>query len=217
MVRQHAGLAAVPWEDAFAAFLRRVAPVERVHGWAAGYLGRAFKHATIELLAQPLEERDDPDAPHEQGPLIEPMLETVEWRGNLVRVPPLQAQLHVCRERGLHQRAELIRTRLRLPPIGVSLGRCCGGHRRATLASVGLEDRRRRLEALEGAVDAERQLPQELRDRCDALQRAARVVQESPSDPFPRRWRQADSHRHVDRLGGEPNALPAQLSTRWPP
>jgi len=40
----------------------------------------------------------------------------------------------------------------------------------AVFASVGPEDRRRRPEALEGAVDAEEEFPQELRDGRDALQ-----------------------------------------------
>jgi hypothetical protein len=31
-----------------------VAPVERVHGWTARIIGRAFEHATIEWHAQPL-------------------------------------------------------------------------------------------------------------------------------------------------------------------
>src|SRR4051794_24146628 len=37
------------------------------------------------------------------------------------------------------------------------------------VASAGSEDRRRRPEALDGAVDAERQFPQQLRDRRDPL------------------------------------------------
>ena len=52
-----------------------------------------------------------------------------------------------------------------------SLGRCDGGRCPwAVFASVGPEDRRRRPEALEGAVDAEEEFPQELRDGRDALQ-----------------------------------------------
>jgi hypothetical protein len=38
-----------------------------------------------------LEERDDPAAPREQGPFIEPHLETVRWHGHEIRVPPLSA------------------------------------------------------------------------------------------------------------------------------
>ena len=59
----------------------------------------------------------------------------------------------------------------RVAPLARPLGRCGGGRCPwAVFASVGPEDRRRRPEALEGAVDAEEEFPQELRDGRDALQ-----------------------------------------------
>src|SRR5205085_11038779 len=52
-----------------------------------------------------------------------------------------------------------------------------GRHRRrATLASARLKDRRLRPEALERAVDAEEEFPGGLRDRREALKRAARMT-----------------------------------------
>jgi hypothetical protein len=71
--------------------------------------GRAFSHAIIEWISAPLAELDDPQAPHEQGPFIEPQLETVAWQGHTVRVAPMDAQLRACEARGLTERAELIR------------------------------------------------------------------------------------------------------------
>src|SRR4051812_19555194 len=66
------------------------------------------------------------------------------------------------------------------PPSAGDLGGCDGGlSGRAVLASSRLQDRRRRPEALERAIDAEEELPQELRDRREALKRAqgiARIV-----------------------------------------
>jgi hypothetical protein len=90
-----------------------VAPVERLSGWVAGCAGRAFSHAIIEWISEPLAELDDPGAPREQGPFIEPFLETVAWQGSTVRVPPLCAQLRVCEVRDLTERAALIRQAIR--------------------------------------------------------------------------------------------------------
>jgi hypothetical protein len=86
-----------------------VTPVERMDGWIARCGARAFSHTIIEWISGPLAEFDDPDAPHEQGPFIEPLLETIAWRGHIVRVPPLAAQLRGCELRGLTKRADLIR------------------------------------------------------------------------------------------------------------
>jgi hypothetical protein len=90
-----------------------VTPVERLDGWVARHAGRAFCHAVVEFLADPHPELDDPAAPSEQGVFVEPDLETVAWRGHLIRVPPLAAQLRSCEQRGLTERAELVRRALR--------------------------------------------------------------------------------------------------------
>jgi hypothetical protein len=90
-----------------------VTPVERLDGWVAKYVGRAFCHAIIEWLSEPHTELDDRAAPSEQGVFIEPHLEVVRWRGHDVRVPPLWAQLSVAEQRGLTDRAALIRSAIR--------------------------------------------------------------------------------------------------------
>lgn len=89
-----------------------VTPVERIEGWVAQYTARGFEHAIIEWLAEPWADHDDPAAPHEQGPFIAAHIEEICWRGHLVRVPPLSAQLRICERRGLTRRAELIRSAL---------------------------------------------------------------------------------------------------------
>lgn len=86
-----------------------ITPVEQLDGWVAHCGGRAFSHAIIEWLSEPRADLDDPTAPREQGPFIEPYLESVAWQGHTVRVPPLSAQLRVCELRGLTERAELVR------------------------------------------------------------------------------------------------------------
>jgi hypothetical protein len=90
-----------------------VSPVERLDGWSARWVGRAFCGAVVEWLAEPHAALDDSRAPHEQGPYIADAIEVVEWRGHRVPVPPLDAQLRTCERRGLDERAALIRAALR--------------------------------------------------------------------------------------------------------
>jgi hypothetical protein len=90
-----------------------VTPVERMDGWVANYVGRAFCHAVIEWLSEPRADLDDPAAPSEQGAFIEPHLETVHWRGYAIRVPPLSVQLRACEQRGLTDRVALIQSAMR--------------------------------------------------------------------------------------------------------
>src|SRR4051794_38777702 len=110
--------------------------------------------------------RDGPARPGRHGAVTSPP--TVRRRCRpLPGAPPTPSRTPVRRRRD------------RAAPPG-SLGRCDGGRCPwAVFACVGPEDRRRRPEALEGAVDAEEEFPQELRNRRDALKRAqgvARIV-----------------------------------------
>ena len=89
-----------------------VTPVEELEGWAAKRLGRAFHEAIIEWLSEPHPENDDPAHPCEYGPHVAHRLETVEWRGRRLRVPPLAVQLATCERRGLRDRVQLIRAAL---------------------------------------------------------------------------------------------------------
>jgi hypothetical protein len=91
-----------------------VTPVQELQGWAARYVGRAFDGAIVEWLSEPYAENDDPARPYEQGPFVADRLETVEWRGQLVHVPPLAAQLRTCERRRLDDRARLIRAAMRV-------------------------------------------------------------------------------------------------------
>lgn len=77
-----------------------VTPVERMRGWVAAEHGRAFQGAVVEWIARPDPAQDDPAAPREQGPLIEPRIEVVRWRGHAVRVPPVAASLRGRERRG---------------------------------------------------------------------------------------------------------------------
>lgn len=85
-----------------------ITPVLELDAWVAKRVGRAFSGAIIEWLSDPHPELDDPVNPHEQGPHVANRVETFEWRGHCVRVPPLSAQLVTCERRGLTNRCELI-------------------------------------------------------------------------------------------------------------
>ena len=97
-----------------------ITPVLELQAWAAKRVGRAFHHAIIEWVSDPHPETDDPAAPQEHGPFVATALETVEWDGHRVWVPPLSAQLRSCELRGLADRAELIRGAMRLSASGGS-------------------------------------------------------------------------------------------------
>jgi hypothetical protein len=86
-----------------------VTPVLELQDWAAKYTGRAFHGAIFEWLSDPHPEDDDPADPNEQGPFVADRLETVEWHGRRIPVPPLTVQLAACERRGLDDRVQLIR------------------------------------------------------------------------------------------------------------
>jgi hypothetical protein len=78
-----------------------------------GYLGerwlRGFAGARFECVGGVHAALDAGDEPSDFGPVAASRLETVEWRGSRVRVPPLDLQLRVCERRGLEERAQAIR------------------------------------------------------------------------------------------------------------
>lgn len=91
-----------------------VEPVVPVQGWVCSWWGRAFLHARFEWVGGVNAQADQP-APSDFGPVAAARLETVQWRGHALRVPPLDLQLQVSLRRGLHARAEQIRQLLATP------------------------------------------------------------------------------------------------------
>jgi hypothetical protein len=85
-----------------------VEPVCAMTGWAARWFGRAFHAAIIEWIADP-EPRLDVPEPHEHGLHASRRLETIDWRGHQILVPPLALQLRTAERRGLDDRAAMIR------------------------------------------------------------------------------------------------------------
>lgn len=94
-----------------------VEPVIPVQGWVCSWWGRAFLGARFEWVGGVNAAADQP-APSDFGPAAAGRLETVEWRGHRIRVPPLDLQLQVSLRRGLHERAEQIRQLQLLPTPG---------------------------------------------------------------------------------------------------
>ncbi len=75
--------------------------------WISDWWGRAFLHARVEWVG---DVHADVDQPHavDFGPVAASRLETVNWHGNEIRVPPLDLQMQVSKRRGLDERVKEI-------------------------------------------------------------------------------------------------------------
>jgi hypothetical protein len=82
---------------------------DREHRWIAAWFGRAFVGARVEWVAGVYPEVDASQGPSEIGPAAAGRLERVDWNGRTLFLSPLDLQLAVCEQRGLHDRAEAIR------------------------------------------------------------------------------------------------------------
>jgi hypothetical protein len=83
-------------------------PLKSNGRWIAEWFGRAWDGTRIEWAAETRPDLDDHDWTSDIGPDAERRAETVEWRGRCFRVPPLDLQAAVSRERGLHERTAAI-------------------------------------------------------------------------------------------------------------
>lgn len=89
-------------------FHELVGPVDDASGWISHWFGRAFLHARIEWIGEPVT-TSDAQGVTEFGPAAASSLETVCWRGYELRVPPLAIQLAVNERRGLSDRVQKIK------------------------------------------------------------------------------------------------------------
>ena len=85
-----------------------IEPVSPVTDWICRWWGRAFLHARIEW-AGGVDPRVDESFVSDLGPAAGRRLEEVTWNGRILRVPPLEVQLHSSERRGLPDRASQIR------------------------------------------------------------------------------------------------------------
>jgi hypothetical protein len=81
-----------------------VEPLTVGEGWVATHFARAFAGARIEWVGNVSPALDAADF----GPAAAARLETLDWRGHRLRVPPLDLQLANARERGLAGRVAAI-------------------------------------------------------------------------------------------------------------
>ena len=82
-------------------------PVKTEGQWIAEWFARAWDGTRIEWVAETRADLDDART-SDLGPEAVRRAETVSWRGLDFRVPPLDLQAAVSRERGLHDRASAI-------------------------------------------------------------------------------------------------------------
>ena len=83
-------------------------PIKSNGQWVADWFGRAWDGARIEWAAGTRPDLDEHDWTSDIGPDAVRRAEAVSWRGMTFRVPPLDLQAAVSRERGLHDRVAAI-------------------------------------------------------------------------------------------------------------
>lgn len=74
-------------------------PIVSTDGWIVKYFGVLFLHGQIDLAFDPQKSADEPE-PSDFGPFAMNNLEEIRWKGNVVRIPPLDLQLKVNKKRG---------------------------------------------------------------------------------------------------------------------
>ncbi len=84
-----------------------IEPLVDTKGWMTKDFGVIFFKARIDIASDPVKELDDP-LPVDCGPTARDNLETINWRGFPVRIPPIEFQLNSNRIRGRYKRVELI-------------------------------------------------------------------------------------------------------------
>jgi hypothetical protein len=92
-------------EDMFAQEI--IEPLRDTSGWVTKDFGVIFLKARIDIASDPSPKIDLPQ-PSDCGPYALANLETVNWHGYDIRVPPLELQIDINKRRGRTERAEKI-------------------------------------------------------------------------------------------------------------
>lgn len=87
-------------------------PILSTKGWIVKYFGVIFLHSQIDLAFDPQKSADDPE-PSDFGPHAMKNLEEIKWRGHIVKIPPIDLQLHVNKKRGRTKRVKAIESFLK--------------------------------------------------------------------------------------------------------
>jgi hypothetical protein len=91
--------------DIFADYV--IEPIRSSKGWVVANFGVLFMNARIDLAFDPEYFVDSPD-PADFGPHAMKNLEELNWKGHIVRIPPLELQLQVNKRRGRNDRVKSI-------------------------------------------------------------------------------------------------------------
>ncbi len=84
-----------------------IEPIIDTQGWVTKDFGVLFMDCRIDIASDPSSSLDEPE-PADCGPYAKEHLETIDWRGYRVRIPPLALQLNVNRRRQRLERVRLI-------------------------------------------------------------------------------------------------------------
>jgi hypothetical protein len=85
-----------------------IEPIVDTNGWVTKDFGVLFKHARIDIASDPSPVLDNPQ-PVDCGPYALANLETINWRGYEIKIPPLHLQEYVNELRNRSERVKLIR------------------------------------------------------------------------------------------------------------
>ena len=84
-----------------------IEPIIDTNGWLTKDFGVLFDACRIDIASDPQACLDDPE-PVDCGPYAQVNLETIEWEGFRVPVPPVELQLNANRRRERHDRVQRI-------------------------------------------------------------------------------------------------------------
>lgn len=85
-----------------------IEPIVDTNGWLTKEFGVLFIHCRIDIASDPQSSLDEPE-PVDCGPYAKSKLETIDWNGYAIRIPPIELQLNVNKRRQRIERVELIK------------------------------------------------------------------------------------------------------------
>lgn len=82
-------------------------PIVNTQGWVTKDFGVLFMACRIDIASDPADCLDEPE-PVDCGPYAKANLESIDWRGHQIKVPPLELSLAVNKKRQRWERVKLI-------------------------------------------------------------------------------------------------------------
>jgi len=88
-------------------------PILPTGGWIVEYFGMVFLGCQVDFAFDPLPELDQPE-PVDCGPYAGSHLEEIVWKGQQIKVPPVELFINVNRKRGRFDRVQAIENFLKI-------------------------------------------------------------------------------------------------------